>query len=202
MIPVSLEQQLVPGPLEFAIQTLVEDRMEMGRFADRYQNDEKGRMTYDPKILLKVVLLLSLGIDFLPEDGAGCRENVTFMALACGQRPDHCTITAFVSLMEEETKVLFGDVLLVWEESGLLGCFYIASLWAECQKSPHDFLRGILADLDLMLKMGVGVTNILLKGAGFQVDIAKLSGRPILGQTEIILSLGKPLVLPVRLEKV
>ena len=29
MIPVSLEEQLVPGTLEFAIQTLVEDRMDM-----------------------------------------------------------------------------------------------------------------------------------------------------------------------------
>lgn len=48
MIPVSLEEQLVGGTLEFAIQTLVEDR---------YQNDETGRTAYDPKILLKVVLL-------------------------------------------------------------------------------------------------------------------------------------------------
>jgi hypothetical protein len=57
MIPVSLEEQLVPGTLEFAIQTLVEDRMDMAMFEDRYQNDETGRMAYDPKILLKVVLL-------------------------------------------------------------------------------------------------------------------------------------------------
>ncbi len=57
MIPVSLEEQLVPGTLEFAIQTLVEDRMDMAVFEDRYQNDEIGRTAYDPKILLKVVLL-------------------------------------------------------------------------------------------------------------------------------------------------
>jgi hypothetical protein len=35
MIPVSLEEQLVPGTLEFAIQTLVEDRMDMVVFEDR-----------------------------------------------------------------------------------------------------------------------------------------------------------------------
>ena len=39
MIPVSLEDQLVPGTLEFAIQTLVEDRLDMALFEDRYQND-------------------------------------------------------------------------------------------------------------------------------------------------------------------
>ncbi len=42
MIPVSLEEQLVPGALEFAIQTLVEDRMDLEVFEDRYQIDETG----------------------------------------------------------------------------------------------------------------------------------------------------------------
>ena len=60
MIPVSLEEQLVPGTLEFAIHTLVERRMDMSVFDDNYQNDETGRSAYDPKILLKVVLLACL----------------------------------------------------------------------------------------------------------------------------------------------
>ncbi len=57
MIPVSLEEQLVPGTLEFAIQTLVEDRMDMAVFEDRYQNDETGRLADDSMILLMMVLL-------------------------------------------------------------------------------------------------------------------------------------------------
>ena len=51
MIPVSLQEQLVPGTLEFAIHTLVERRMDMSVFDDNYQNDETGRSAYDPKIL-------------------------------------------------------------------------------------------------------------------------------------------------------
>ena len=95
MIPVSLEEQLVPGTLEFAIQTLVEDRMDMGVFEDRYENDETGRLAYDPKILLKVVLLgYARGLISSRKMEQACRENVTFMALACGQRPDHSTIAA------------------------------------------------------------------------------------------------------------
>ena len=122
MIPVSLEEQLVPGTLEFAIQTLVEDRMDMAVFEDRYRNDETGRMAYDPKILLKVVLLgYARGLVPFGKMEQACRENVTFMALACGQRPDHSTIAAFVSSMQEEIVPLFRDVLLVCEESGLLG---------------------------------------------------------------------------------
>jgi transposase len=126
MIPVSLEEQLVPGTLEFAIQTLVEDRMDMAVFEERYQNDETGRMAYDPKILLKVVLLgYARGLISSRKMEQACRENVTFMALACGQRPDHSTLAAFVSSMQGEIKVLFRDVLLVCEESGLSGGRYL-----------------------------------------------------------------------------
>ena len=56
LIPVSLEEQLVPGTLEFAIHTLVETRINTSIFDHRYGNDETGRLAYDPKILLKIVL--------------------------------------------------------------------------------------------------------------------------------------------------
>jgi putative intracellular protease/amidase len=49
------------------------------------------------------------------------------------------------------------------------------------------FLReGYSEDLDFMLKMEVGVMTILLKKAGFQVDVATSSGHPIVGPTEKI----------------
>ena len=138
MIPVSLEEQLVPGTLEFAIQTLVEDRMDMAVFEDRYQNDETGRMAYDPKILLKVVLLgYARGLVSSRKMEQACRENVTFMALACGQRPDHSTIAAFVSSMQEEIiasfsgcfvglrgeRIVGGDVFCVGRVQASLECF-------------------------------------------------------------------------------
>ena len=44
--------------------------------------------------------------------------------------------------------------------------------------------EGFSSDLDLMLKMELGVMNLLLKNAGFQVDVATDSGAPILGPTE------------------
>jgi hypothetical protein len=50
-----------------------------------------------------------------------CRENVVFIALACGRQPDHSTIAAFVSSMRDEILPLFRDVLLVCEEMNLLG---------------------------------------------------------------------------------
>ncbi len=46
--------------------------------------------------------------------------------------------------------------------------------------------EGFSTDIDLMIKMEVGVMNLLLKGAGFEVDIATTSGQPILGPTQKI----------------
>jgi hypothetical protein len=42
LIPVSLEEQLMPGTLEFAIHTLVESRLDTSVFDSRYTNDETG----------------------------------------------------------------------------------------------------------------------------------------------------------------
>jgi hypothetical protein len=50
LLPVSLEEQLMPGTLEFAIHTLVEKRLDLAIFAGKYRNDEPSRAAYDPKV--------------------------------------------------------------------------------------------------------------------------------------------------------
>ena len=113
MVPVSLEQQLVPGTLEYAIHQLVEKRLDAAIFDEKYRNEETGRTAYAPKVLLKIVLFAySRGILHSRRMERACRENVTFMALACGQKPDPSTLAAFVSEMGEARIVsLFTQVL-------------------------------------------------------------------------------------------
>ncbi|MBE9523162.1 MAG: IS1182 family transposase [Proteobacteria bacterium] len=127
MLPISLENQLTPGTLEFGIHTVVETCMDLSLFDEKYKNDETGRFAYDPKILLKIVLFAySRGLTGSRRIEQACRENVIFMALACGQKPDHSTICAFVSSMKHEIMPLFRDVLMVCEEEGLLGGSFFA----------------------------------------------------------------------------
>ena len=122
MVPVSLEEQLVPGTLEYAIHHVVEERLDLSFFDDRYRNDDTGRKAIDPKVLIKVVLFgYSRGMTSSRSLEQACCENITFMALACGQKPDHSTIAAFVSSLDSEIEVLFTKVLLICEEEGLLG---------------------------------------------------------------------------------
>jgi transposase len=122
LLPVSLSEQLMPGTLEFAIHTLVEERMDMSRFDAKFKNDETGRRAYNPKSLLKIIILAySRGIIHSRKIERECKRNVTFMALSCWQEPDHSTIAAFVSNLKDEIQLLFRDVLLVCEEMDLLG---------------------------------------------------------------------------------
>jgi len=122
MLPVSLKDQLRHGTIEFAIHTLVEEIMDMTRFDAKFKNNETGCKAYNPKILLKIILLAySRGILHSRKIERECKRNVVFVALSCGQEPDHSTIAAFVSSMKDEIKPLFRDVLLVCEEMKLLG---------------------------------------------------------------------------------
>ena len=148
MIPVSLEEQLMPGTLEFAIHTLVEKRMDMSVFDLNYQNDETGRSAYDPKILLKIVLLgYSRGLTSSRQIERACRENILFMAMSCNQRPDHSTIAPFVSSMEDQIKLLFRDILLVCDQEGLLGGSFFALDGCKMSSNASKEWSGKISDL-------------------------------------------------------
>jgi transposase len=122
MVPVSLEEQLIPGSLEYAIHHVVEERLDLSMFDDRYRNDETGRKAIDPKVLIKIVLFgYSRGLISSRSLERACKENITFMALSCGQKPDHSTIAAFVSSLDKEIEPLFTKVLLICDEEDLLG---------------------------------------------------------------------------------
>ena len=122
LLPVSLENQLEIGTLEYAINKLVDEKIDRSIFDKNYQNDETGSPAYDPKLLLKVVLLsYSRGITGSRKIEKACKENIIFMALSCGISPDHSTINNFISSMKDGIITIFRDILLYCEELDLLG---------------------------------------------------------------------------------
>jgi transposase len=148
MIPVALEKQRMPGTVEFAIHVLVHRRIDTSIFAHRYKNDDTGCPAYDPKVLLKGVLFAySCGIISARKIEQACRENITFMALACGLAPDHSTIAAFVSSMQDSSVSLFRDILLVCEEPGLLGGTHFALDGLKLSSNAAKEWSGTFADL-------------------------------------------------------
>jgi len=148
MVPVSLEEQLMPGTLEYAIHPVVEERLDLSIFDDRYCNDETGRKAIAPKVLIKIVLFgYSRGMISSRSLERACFENITFMALACGQIPDHSTIAAFVSSLDNEIEPLFTKVLLICEEEGLLGGTHFSLDGLKLSSNASKEWSGTFADL-------------------------------------------------------
>ena len=103
MLPISLQDQLVPGTLEHTISQLVEKHIDLSVFDARYNNDETGATAIHPKILLKVILLAyARGMISSRQIERACQENIIFIALSYGYAPDHSTIASFISSMQSE----------------------------------------------------------------------------------------------------
>ena len=148
MVPVSLEEQLIPGTLEYAIHHVVEERLELSMFDDRYCNDETGRKAIDPKVLIKIVLFgYSRGMISSRSLERACLENIIFMALSCGQKPDHSTIATFVSSIDKEIEPLFTEVLLICEEEDLLGGTHFSLDGLKLSSNASKEWSGTFADL-------------------------------------------------------
>ena len=121
MLPISLQDQLVPGTLEHTLSQLVDKHIDLSVFDVRYNNDETGASALHPKILLKVILLAyARGMISSRQIERACRENILFIALSYGFAPDHSTLAQFIASMQNEVQTVFCNVLLVCEELNLL----------------------------------------------------------------------------------
>ncbi len=146
--PISLEDQLAPGTLEYAIHFIVEERLDMSIFNSRYSNDETGRKAINPKLLIKIVLFgYSRGMISSRSLELACQKITTFMALACGRTPDHSTIAAFVSSIDTEIEDLFTEVLMICQEEDLLGGTYFSLDGLKLSSNASKEWSGTFSDL-------------------------------------------------------
>ena len=122
MIPVSFDQQILPGSFEYSLSHLIDHELDLSAFDAFYNNDEEGRPAYDPRLLLKIILLsYAKGITSSRKMEKLCRENIVFMALSADLQPDHSTLSGFVSRNPEAIADLFSQVVLVCDQLGLIG---------------------------------------------------------------------------------
>ena len=122
MIPVSFEQQILPGSFEYSLSYLIDHELDLSQFDNVYRNDGNGRPAYDPRLLLKIILLAySKGITSSRKIERLCRENIIFMALSADLRPDHSTVAEFISRSPESIAQLFSQVVLMCDQLGLIG---------------------------------------------------------------------------------
>lgn len=122
MIPVSFDRQILPGSFEYSLSYLIDHELNLSAFDQQYNNDDNGRPAYDPRLLLKIILLAySKGITSSRQMERLCRENITFMALSADLQPHFTTLADFISRSPESITDLFGQVVLMCDQLGLIG---------------------------------------------------------------------------------
>ncbi len=121
-IAVNLQQQLLPGTFEHALNHLLDHVLNLSCFDKRFRNDVTGATAYPPAMLLKIVLFAySQGIISSRDIERACREHVIFIALSGDSQPHFTTIAGFVSSLGEDIARVFAQILHVCDKQGLIG---------------------------------------------------------------------------------
>ncbi|MBE0588981.1 MAG: transposase [Hydrogenophaga sp.] len=121
-LPVVLSEQIQSGTFEFALDHLVDNELDLSALDARFCNDEAGASAYDPRVMLKIVLLAySRGLISSRRIEAACLHNVQFIALSGDSQPSYTHIAKFVRELGDEVQGLFTQVLLTCDRLGLIG---------------------------------------------------------------------------------
>ena len=121
-IAVVLEEQVQPGTFEFALQHLVDEELDLSALDAKFRNDATGASAYDPRVMLKIVLLAySRGLVTSRKIERACEQNVLFMAVSGDARPSYTHIARFVRELGPQIGALFTQVLMTCDRLGLIG---------------------------------------------------------------------------------
>ena len=122
LLPVVLSEQIQPGTFEFALDHLVDCELDLSALDGRFRNDETGASAYDPRVMLKIVLLAySRGMISSRAIERACRQNVLFMAISGDSQPSYTHVAKFVRELGEQIRPLFTQVLITCDRQGLIG---------------------------------------------------------------------------------
>ena len=122
LLPVVLSEQIVPGSFAFALDYLVDNELDLTAMDAQFKNDEVGASAYDPRVMLKIVLLAySQGLISSRTIEQACARNVQFIAISGDSQPSHTHIAKFVANLSTQIKPLFSQVLMTCDAQGLIG---------------------------------------------------------------------------------
>lgn len=121
LLPVVLSEQITAGSFAFALDCLVDQELDLSALDARFKNDVVGASAYDPRVMLKIVLLgYSQGQISSRAIEQACERNVQFIAISGDSRPSHAHIAKFVCSLSEQIQPLFAQVLMTCDAQGLM----------------------------------------------------------------------------------
>jgi transposase len=154
LLPPSLRDWLPRDHLAWSILGAVE-KMDLSAFYRAYRDNGQGRAAYEPAMMVALLLYAyargnrsSRGIE------RECREDVAYRVLAANLAPDHSTIAEFRRRHEAALAGLFGEVLLLCREAGMVkvgvlavdGTKVAANASSQANRDFEQLAREILQD--------------------------------------------------------
>jgi transposase len=126
LLPPSLREWLPEGHLAwFVIDAVAE--MDLSAFYAVYRDDGHGRAAHEPSMMVALLLYAyAIGERSSRRIERRCLEDVATRVICANQAPDHCTIARFRQRHETALGELFGDVLALCAEAGLVRVGVIA----------------------------------------------------------------------------
>ena len=157
LLAIDLSKQLHPGSFEYALHHLIEHEIDLKDIEARYKNEYEGAVAYDPRVLLKIVLLAySRGIISSRGMEAACCTEVLFMAISGNSAPHFSTLANFVSSLGEAIGKVFAQVLTICDRQGLIGRQLLAidgvKLPSNASKAKSGKRKDFLRQVDKMEK--------------------------------------------------
>jgi transposase len=120
LLPPDVRDWLPAGHLAWFVLEAVAG-MDLREFYGAYRADGVGRRAYDPAMVVALLLYsYSRGVRSSRKIERACVEDVAFKMIAMLEMPDHATIARFVDRHEEALGELFGQVLALCAEAGLV----------------------------------------------------------------------------------
>jgi transposase len=126
LLPPSLREWLPDDHLAWFVLAAVEE-MDLTGFYAAYRRDGHGRAAHDPAMMVALLLYVyATGRRSSRALERACLDDVAVRVIAANQRPDHCTIARFRQRHEAALAGLFGDVLALCADAGLVGVAVLA----------------------------------------------------------------------------
>ena len=119
-MPPDVRDWLPDGHLAWFVLDAVAD-VDLTAFYGAYRRDGMGRPAYEPAMMVALLLYsYARGVRSARKIERACEEDVAFRVIAGLAKPDHATIARFVDKHEAALADLFGEVLRLCDEAGLV----------------------------------------------------------------------------------
>src|SRR3954454_25230016 len=139
LLPPSLREWLPEGHLAWFIIDAV-GQLDLSAFYAGYRADGHGRAAHDPAMMVALLLYAyAIGEWSSRRLERRCVEDVATRVICANQAPDHTTIARFRQRHEAGWASLFGEVLALCAEAGLVtvGAIAIDSTKVHANASQH-----------------------------------------------------------------